>query len=42
MSSQSRSNRVEVPGSKRTAMDKFKTEGPSELGVKLKGRAITS
>ena len=35
MSSQSRSNRVEVPEAK-AAMDKFKTEVASELGVNLK------
>ena len=35
MSSQSRSNRVEVPEAK-AAMDKFKTEVASELGVHLK------
>ena len=35
MSSQSRSNRVEVPEAK-VAMDKFKTEVASELGVNLK------
>ena len=34
MSSQSRSNRVEVPEAK-AAMDKFKTEVASELGVNL-------
>ena len=34
-SSQSRSNRVEVPEAK-AAMDKFKTEVASELGVNLK------
>ena len=35
MSSQSRSNRVEVPEAK-AAMDKFKTEVATELGVNLK------
>ena len=35
MSSQSRSNRVEVPEAK-ADMDKFKTEVASELGVNLK------
>lgn len=35
MSSQSRSNRVEVPEAK-AAMDRFKTEVASELGVNLK------
>lgn len=35
MSSQSRSNRVEVPEAKE-AMNKFKTEVASELGVNLK------
>ena len=35
MSSQSRSNRVEVPEEK-AAMDRFKTEVASELGVNLK------
>ena len=35
MSSQSRSNRVEVAEAK-AAMDKFKTEVASELGVNLK------
>ena len=35
MSSQGRSNRVEVPEAK-AAMDKFKTEVASELGVNLK------
>lgn len=35
MSSQSRSNRVEVPEAK-AVMDKFKTEVASELGVNLK------
>ena len=35
MSSQSRSNRVEVTEAK-AAMDKFKTEVASELGVNLK------
>ena len=35
MSSQSRSNRVEVPEAQ-AAMDKFKTEVASELGVNLK------
>ena len=35
MSSQSRSNRVEVPEAK-AAMDKFKTEVASELGANLK------
>ena len=35
ISSQSRSNRVEVPEAK-AAMDKFKTEVASELGVNLK------
>ena len=35
MSSQSRSNRGEVPEAK-AAMDKFKTEVASELGVNLK------
>ena len=35
LSSQSRSNRVEVPEAK-AAMDKFKTEVASELGVNLK------
>lgn len=35
MSSQSKSNRVEVPEAK-AAMDKFKTEVASELGVNLK------
>ena len=35
MSSQSRSNRVEVPEAK-AAMDKFKTEVASELVVNLK------
>ena len=35
MSSQSRSNRVEVPEAI-AAMDKFKTEVASELGVNLK------
>ena len=35
MSSQIRSNRVEVPEAK-AAMDKFKTEVASELGVNLK------
>ena len=35
MSSQSRSNRVEVPEAK-AAMDKLKTEVASELGVNLK------
>ena len=35
MSSQSRSNRVEVPEAK-AAMDKFKTEVASELGVNVK------
>jgi len=35
MSSQSRLNRVEVPEAK-AAMDKFKTEVASELGVNLK------
>ena len=35
MSSKSRSNRVEVPEAK-AAMDKFKTEVASELGVNLK------
>ena len=35
MSSQSRSNRVEGPEAK-AAMDKFKTEVASELGVNLK------
>ena len=35
MSSQSISNRVEVPEAK-AAMDKFKTEVASELGVNLK------
>ncbi len=35
MASQSRSNRVEVPESK-AAMDRFKTEVASELGVNLK------
>ena len=35
MSSQSRSNRVEVPEAK-AAMDKFKTEVASEFGVNLK------
>ena len=35
MASQSRSNRVEVPEAK-AAMDRFKTEVASELGVNLK------
>ena len=35
MSSQNRSNRVEVPEAK-AAMDRFKTEVASELGVNLK------
>ncbi len=35
MSTQSRSNRVEVPEAK-AAMDRFKTEVASELGVNLK------
>lgn len=35
MSSQSRTNRVEVPEAK-AAMDRFKTEVASELGVNLK------
>ena len=35
MSSQNRANRVEVPEAK-AAMDKFKTEVASELGVNLK------
>ncbi len=35
MSAQSRSNRVEVPEAK-AAMDRFKTEVASELGVNLK------
>ncbi|MDE7266001.1 MAG: alpha/beta-type small acid-soluble spore protein [Lachnospiraceae bacterium] len=35
MSSQSRSNRTEVPEAK-AAMDRFKTEVASELGVNLK------
>ena len=35
MSSQSRSNRVEVPEAK-AAMDKFKTEVASEFGLNLK------
>ena len=35
MSSQSRSNRVEVPEAK-AAMDRFKTEVATELGVNLK------
>ncbi len=35
MSSQSRSNRVEVPEAK-AALDRFKTEVASELGVNLK------
>ena len=35
MSTQSRSNRVEVPEAK-AAMDRFKTEVASELGVHLK------
>lgn len=35
MSSQSRSNRVEVPEAK-AAMERFKTEVASELGVNLK------
>lgn len=35
MSSQSRANRVEVPEAK-AAMDRFKTEVASELGVNLK------
>lgn len=35
MSSQNKSNRVEVPEAK-AAMDKFKTEVASELGVNLK------
>ena len=35
MSSQSRSNRVEVPEAK-AAMDRFKTEVASELGISLK------
>ena len=35
MASQSRSNRVEVPEEK-AAMDRFKTEVASELGVNLK------
>jgi len=35
MSSQSRSNRVEVPEAK-AAIDRFKTEVASELGVNLK------
>jgi hypothetical protein len=35
MSSQSKSNRVEVPEAK-AAMDRFKTEVASELGVNLK------
>ena len=35
MLSQSRSNRVEVPEAK-AAMDRFKTEVASELGVNLK------
>lgn len=35
MATQSRSNRVEVPEAK-AAMDRFKTEVASELGVNLK------
>ena len=35
MASGSRANRVEVPEAK-AAMDRFKTEGASELGVNLK------
>lgn len=35
MSTQSRSNRVEVPEAK-AALDRFKTEVASELGVNLK------
>lgn len=35
MASQSRSNRVEVPEAK-AALDRFKTEVASELGVNLK------
>lgn len=35
MSTQSRTNKVEVPEAK-AAMDKFKTEVASELGVNLK------
>ena len=35
MSTQNRSNRVEVPEAK-AAMDRFKTEVASELGVNLK------
>ena len=35
MSSQSKSNRVEVPEAK-AALDRFKTEVASELGVNLK------
>ena len=35
MSSQNRSNRVEVPEAK-AALDRFKTEVASELGVNLK------